>query len=150
MKLKAYYYGTINSSKMIENSFVSDGKFSRQGFESIIDDWFDIEDDAVVIDSIVDEDIENLDAIEVDNMIENEYDGEDEEAHSLDSQRKYTRLEAIHAMDILRAYMTSKNLPSNVFVSLITLRKSIQKKRLKAFTKETSISTFFDKKGLNN
>ena len=54
-------------------------------------------------------------------MIENEYDGEDEEAHSLDSQRKYTRLEAIHAMDILRAYMTSKNLPSNVFVSLITL-----------------------------
>ena len=62
---------------MIENSFVSDGKFSRQGFESIIDDWFDIEDDAVVIDSIVDEDIENLDAIEVDNMTENEYDGED-------------------------------------------------------------------------
>ena len=56
VKLKPDDSDTINSSKVFENSFLSNGKFSCQYFEIMRYSWVNIEDDAVVIDAIIDKD----------------------------------------------------------------------------------------------
>ena len=60
--------------------------------------------------------------------------------------QKYTHLEAMEVMDVMRSYMTANTFPLESFNSMDRLHWTAQQKSLKGNKKEPSIYSFFNKK----
>ena len=76
-------------------------------------------------------------------MEHNESISEDNDDKMMVVERKYTRVEAESAMNLLKSYISSNNFLSEAHMSLSTLQQSIQKDKFKTSKKEPSISSFF-------
>ena len=83
VKFKLYTTGvdTIGSENVFENSFVNDSGLSYEDYQELSNAWINIEDEKLVIDAIVDEELDGLDATSMDIDDENNgaYKEEDDE-----------------------------------------------------------------------
>ena len=122
VKLKADESGVdaAGKARVFEKSFVSDGNLSHTDFELMRDVWIDAEDDPLVVDALVEEELEKVDSMEVDDDKEEAEESKDDEASSssLQKQEKVTHMDVTEAIDTVRQYLTSNNLPREYLFSL--------------------------------
>ena len=84
--------------------FVVDPKFSPKDMEYMVSKWVNIEDDMDIFDSIADGELENLDGVSAIDI--GVYDDDCEEDDILLKDQKYTHLQSVEAMDVMKYYMT--------------------------------------------
>ena len=94
--------------------------------------WINIEDDELVIDAIFDEELDKLydNCIYIEDDNSGEYEEEENEDDNKEDpypQRHVSFLDANNVIDVVRRYLTSKNLPSSSMFALNIVQRSMQK-----------------------
>ena len=100
---------TFIVTAVFHSSFVVDPTFSTKDMEDMVSTWVNIEDDRDIVDAIVDEQLENIDDVSEINI--DVYDDDCEEVYISLKDQKYTHLDTMEAMDVMRYYMTENAFP---------------------------------------
>ena len=85
--------------------------------EDMVITWVNTEDDRDIVDAIVDEELENID--DVSAMDIDVYDEDCKEEDISLKDQKYTHLEAMEAMDVMRSYTTENVFPLEMLAAWI-------------------------------
>ena len=138
VKIKEHPSTDICIATTLFNSyFVFDSECSLKDIEDMVSTWVNIVYDREIVDAIVDEELENLDdvsAIDIDV-----YDDYCEEEYISLKDQKYTHLEAMESMDVMRSYMKAYYFPIEIFIILDRLHWTAHQQRFKVNKKEPSI-----------
>ena len=142
-----------NDATVLRNSFALEKDATRDDFEEMIENWIDEESNPVFINEIIDDEI---DAMENEGLLKTydkaEYDDSEESEDELMCpqpmtivENRVSHVEATKAVDVLRKYMTSLEMPQDCFMTLARLQRQIVQERVKKTVQQPSISSMFHK-----
>ena len=110
--------------------------------------WINIQYEQDTIDTILDDELVTLDAMDnsdpdlIYEFIE-DYNEFEEGLSTIITEIKYTHLESVESMDLLQSYINSNNMQSNNKMALDKLLWNIQSHHLKNPKKAPSVASFF-------
>lgn len=111
------------------------------------DTWIDLEEDPIVIDSIIDDEINKLDSHSVgdaeeidDNSLEDSVvHDDDDDVHNI------SHIDVTNSFNTIRKYIKKNDLPPEISLSLDRVQQKLQQSRALSTKISPSILTFFKK-----
>ncbi len=124
---------TASDATVLHNSFAMERDVTTKQFEEMVENWIDEESDPLFINEMV---MDEIDAIKNEARLEAydkaEYDDSEDEDEVVvvtpmqpEQKQRVTHVEATGAVDVLRNYMTSLEMPEECFMTLARLQRQI-------------------------
>ena len=138
------------TAPVLDNSFVNDGNITDEEWVIMRDTWIDLEEDPIVIDSIIDDEINKLDSHSVgdaedidDNSLEDGFLHDDDEDD--DDINNISHIDVTNSFNTIQKYIKKNDLQPEISLSLDRLQRKLQQSRALSTKISPSILTFFKK-----
>ena len=133
----------IDNGVVFNNSFITEGEFSKGEMHAMVRNWVDIEDNQEMIDCIVDDELDIVERGEEFIESDDEEGGMVEQPVSSSPVQKVSYLEATDAMSTLDSYISTCASAPEISKSLRSLRWMLQKDYMSRPRCSPTITNFF-------
>ena len=120
IKLRAnssYIDVSSSTTNVFKDSFVTDGDLSRDDIENMAEVWVDIEDDQDIVNTIIDDKLQEIEEVDASKTDDDDYNDEEQDEIIVVSEKecriknKHTFQESIGAFDMIQLFMDEEKLP---------------------------------------
>ena len=144
---------TMHTAPVLDGSFVNDGNFTEDEWIDMVDTWIDVEEDPMVMDSIIDDEMMKFDSSDSTAGVTEDTDDDDSAGENGalvhddedDDTNIISHIDVTNAFDTIRNYIKKNDLPPEILLNMDRLQRKLQQARALSTKLSPSILAFFKK-----